>query len=107
VLVGTTETYGSLQTRREEVDEATMEQVIKALSELAVPLVKADGGELYVVSVTGEDVHVHLAGTCAGCPGATITRERLLEPTVRGVSPKLTVKVTTGWRVPEGATKVE
>jgi Fe-S cluster biogenesis protein NfuA len=89
------------------VNEATMDRVIEALSELAVPLVKADGGELYVVSVTAEDVHVHLAGTCAGCPGATITRERLLEPTVHGVSPKLAVKVTTGWRVPDGARKVE
>ncbi|MBN9167003.1 MAG: NifU family protein [Myxococcales bacterium] len=89
------------------MEKATMEQVIKALSELAVPLVKADGGELYLVSVTGEDVHVHLTGTCAGCPGATMTRERLLEPTVHGVAPKLAVKVTTGWRVPEGATKVE
>lgn len=84
-----------------------MEQVIKALSELAVPLVEADGGEVYVVSVTTEDVHVHLTGTCAGCPGASMTREHLLEPTVHGVAPKLTVKVTTGWRVPDGATKVE
>jgi Fe-S cluster biogenesis protein NfuA len=84
-----------------------MEHVIKALSELAAPLVKADGGELYVVSVSGEDVHLHLAGTCAGCPGATITRQRLLEPTVRGVGPKLNVKVTTGWRIPNGAHKVE
>ncbi|MBX3263327.1 MAG: NifU family protein [Labilithrix sp.] len=90
-----------------EVDEATMEQVKKALSELAVPLVKADGGELYLVSVTGEDVHVHLAGTCAGCPGATMTRERLLEPTVHGVAPKVALKVTTGWRIPDGAKKVE
>ncbi len=89
------------------MNERTMEQVIKALSELAVPLVKADGGEVYLVSATSDDVHVHLTGTCAGCPGATITRERLLEPTVHGVSPKATVKVTTGWRVPNGARKVE
>jgi Fe-S cluster biogenesis protein NfuA len=91
----------------DEVEEVSMETVMRALSELAVPLVKADGGELYLVSVTGEDVHVHLTGTCAGCPGATMTRERLLEPTVHGVAPKLTVKVTTGWRVPDGAKKVE
>lgn len=84
-----------------------MEQVVEALSELAVPLVKADGGEVYVVSITGEGIHVHLTGTCAGCPGATMTRERLLEPTVHAVVPKLPVKVTTGWRVPEGAKKVE
>lgn len=83
-----------------------MEQVTKALSELAVPLVEADGGEVYLVSVTSEDVHIHLAGTCAGCPGATMTRDRLLEPTVRGVAPKASVKVTTGWRIPEGATRL-
>lgn len=84
-----------------------MEQVIRALSELAVPLVKADGGEVYLVSLTTEHVHVHLTGTCAGCPGATMTRERLLEPTVHGVAPRLTVKVTTGWHVPDGAQKLE
>lgn len=84
-----------------------MEQVIKALADFAAPLIEADGGEVYVVSATDDDVHLHLAGTCAGCPGATMTRERLLEPTIQGVAPKATLKVTTGWRVPEGATKVE
>ena len=79
-----------------------MEQVIEALSELAVPLVKADGGELYLVSVTGEDVHVHLAGTCAGCPGATMTRERLLEPTVHGVAPKARREGDDGLAGPRG-----
>ena len=83
-----------------------MEQVVKALSELALPLVQADGGQMYIVSASDDDVHVHLTGTCAGCPGATMTRENLLEPTVHGVAPKATVKVTTGWRVPEGATKI-
>jgi len=85
-----------------------MEQlVIKALSDLAVPLVKADGGELYVVSISADDVHVHLAGTCHGCPGATMTREQLLEPTIHGVAPKASVKLTTGWRIPDGARRVD
>jgi Fe-S cluster biogenesis protein NfuA len=81
--------------------------VTKALSEFVTALVKADGGELYLVSATADDVHLHLTGTCAGCPGATMTRERLLEPAVHGAAPKATVKVTTGWTVPEGAYKVE
>jgi Fe-S cluster biogenesis protein NfuA len=89
------------------LDEKMIELVTKALLELAVPLVKADGGEVYLVSVTSEDVHVHLTGTCAGCPGASMTRERLFEPTVHGVSPKLNVKLTTGWNVPEGARKID
>lgn len=82
-------------------------QVFKALSEFVAALVKADGGELYLVSATQDDVHLHLTGTCAGCPGATMTRERLLEPAVRGAVPKAAVKVTTGWTIPEGARKVE
>lgn len=88
----------------------TFSAVAKALSDFAVKLVHADGGELYLVSATTDDVHVHLSGTCAGCPGATMTRERLLEPTVHGAAANMaraTVKVTTGWRVPEGASKID
>ena len=40
-------------------------------------------------------------------PGATMTRERLIQPTINGVAPKANVKVTTGWRVPDGAKKVD
>lgn len=81
--------------------------VAKALSEFALALVHADGGEMYLVSASADDVHLHLTGTCAGCPGSTMTRERLLEPAVRSVLPKATLKLTTGWRVPDGAKKVE
>ncbi len=88
-------------------DSGVLASVTKALSEFVAALVKADGGELYLVSATQDDVHLHLTGTCAGCPGATMTRERLLEPAVRGAVPKATVKVTTGWSVPEGAQRVD
>jgi Fe-S cluster biogenesis protein NfuA len=88
-------------------DAGVVGSVTKALSEFVAALVKADGGELYLVSATPDDVHLHLTGTCAGCPGATMTRERLLEPAVHGAAPKATVTVTTGWTVPEGAHKVE
>jgi Fe-S cluster biogenesis protein NfuA len=82
-------------------------QVTKALADFVVALVKADGGELYVVSASADDVQLHLSGTCAGCPGANITRERLLEPAVRSAAPKANVKVTTGWNVPDGARKID
>jgi Fe-S cluster biogenesis protein NfuA len=76
-------------------DAGVVGSVTKALSEFVAALVRADGGELY------------LTGTCAGCPGATMTRERLLEPAVHGAAPKARVTVTTGWTVPDGARKVE
>ncbi len=92
---------------KSSVEDTSMSgHVLKALAEFVAALVKADGGEIYLVSASPDDVHLHLTGTCAGCPGAAITRERLLEPAVRSVAPKATVRVTTGWRVPEGARPV-
>lgn len=84
-----------------------MGEVVRALSEFVAALVEADGGQLYVVSATADDVHVHLTGTCAGCPGATMTRDQLLQPALKSAAPKATLRVTTGWRIPEGARKVD
>jgi Fe-S cluster biogenesis protein NfuA len=81
--------------------------VMKACREQFAPLVHADGGEIYLVAVTQDDVHIHLAGTCAGCPGAMMTRDRLLQPALQVLLPKAQLRVTTGWRVPEGAKRVE
>jgi Fe-S cluster biogenesis protein NfuA len=89
------------------VADPPTDQVMKTCRDLLAPLVRADGGEMYLVAATAEDIHVHLAGTCAGCPGATMTRERLLEPALRAVAPKAVLRVTTGYAVPEGAKKIE
>jgi Fe-S cluster biogenesis protein NfuA len=81
--------------------------VLKACREQLAALVHADGGEIYVVAASQDDVHIHLAGTCAGCPGATMTRDRLFAPALSAVLPKAQLRVTTGWRVPNGAKRVE
>lgn len=61
---------------------------------------------MYVVGVTVDEVHIHLAGTCAGCPGAQLTRDRVLEPAIASIAPKMSLRLTTGWNVPQGAQKV-
>ncbi len=43
------------------------EEVEKALNELRGPL-RADGGDVELVDVQGDNVLVRLMGTCAGCP---------------------------------------
>ena len=88
------------------MEAAPRDQVLKMCREILAPLVEADGGEMYLVSVGADEVHVHLAGTCAGCPGASLTRDRLLEPAFAGIVPKVSLKVTTGWIVPDGAQRV-
>lgn len=83
--------------------------LLRLCRDVLSPLITADGGVMYLVksgSSPGEEVHVHLTGTCAGCPGAALTRDGIIAPAVRTVMPKARVVVTTGPRVPEGAKKI-
>ena len=86
---------------------ATGEVVAKACREVLAALIEADGGRLFLVTASAEDIHIHLAGTCAGCPGAAITTSHVLAPTLERVVPKAKLRVTTGWTVPTGALRLE
>jgi Fe-S cluster biogenesis protein NfuA len=88
------------------VDNSVKEQVEQIFREVLAPLVKTDGGEMYLVRWDGDDLHVHLAGACAGCPGATMTADSVLLPAVQSIAPKARIVLTTGFRVPDGAKKV-
>jgi Fe-S cluster biogenesis protein NfuA len=85
---------------------ATIDQLLKVCREIIAPLVKADGGELYIVAVEPDQVTLHLAGLCSGCPGATLTKRAVIEPAVHAVAPTARVVVTNGARIPEGASLV-
>lgn len=85
---------------------ASRDRVAAICRDILAPIVRADGGEMYLVGVSGDDVHVHLSGACAGCPGAALTRDRVLLPVLVSALPKVRLTLTTGWRVPKGATKV-
>jgi Fe-S cluster biogenesis protein NfuA len=89
------------------MDDAAKEQITKICREIVAPLVTTDGGEMYLVRFDGDDVHIHLAGTCAGCPGASITGDKVILPALRAAVPKVRLVVTTGIRVPEGATRID
>jgi Fe-S cluster biogenesis protein NfuA len=91
---------------RGRVDTSIKQQVERILREVLAPLVKTDGGDMYLVRWEGEDVHIHLAGACAGCPGASMTNDSIILPAVRSVAPKAGVVVTTGVRIPDGALKL-
>lgn len=82
---------------------ADRQVVLAALSSIVAPMVEADGGDLYLVSVQGDDVRIHLAGACSGCPGATLTSRGVIEPAVRATSPGARVAVSSGVLIPPGA----
>jgi Fe-S cluster biogenesis protein NfuA len=85
---------------------ATIDQLLKVCKEVIAPLIRADGGELYLVAVEPDHLTLHLAGTCSGCPGAVLTTRGVIEPAIHAVAPSARVVVTNGSKVPEGASLV-
>lgn len=85
---------------------ANIDQMIKVCRDVIAPLVRADQGELYLVAVEPDQITLHLAGMCAGCPGASLTAKGVIEPAVHAVAPSARVIVTSGIRIPEGASLV-
>ena len=85
---------------------ATIDQLLKVCKDVIAPLVRADGGELYLVAVEPDHLTLHLAGTCSGCPGAVLTTRGVIEPAVHAVEPSARVIVTSGVKVPDGASLV-
>jgi Fe-S cluster biogenesis protein NfuA len=85
---------------------SSIDKLLGLCRDVLAPLVRADGGELYVVALEPDQITLHLAGTCAGCPGATMTTKTVIEPAVQAVAPTTRVIVTAGIQVPEGASLV-
>jgi Fe-S cluster biogenesis protein NfuA len=53
------------------------------LDDLARPVVRADGGDVAIVSADAREIVVRLSGACAGCPGAGYTMAHVVEPVLR------------------------
>jgi Fe-S cluster biogenesis protein NfuA len=85
---------------------ATIDQLLKLTRDVIAPLIRADGGEVYIVAVEADHLTLHLAGMCAGCPGANLTTRSVIEPAVHAIAPSARLVVTSGIRVPEGASLV-
>src|SRR5690606_24006634 len=67
------------------------------------PLVRADGGELFVADVSPQRVVLHLRGRFSGCPGNTLAIRTVIEPALTAVAPQCAVLVSAGELVPPGA----
>lgn len=75
----------------------------RVVREVIAPLVRADGGELFLVQATDTSVSLHLSGRFAGCPGNTLATRRVITPAIQAVAPDAEVTVTSGVLVPSGA----
>ncbi len=82
------------------------EKILRVVEEVLGPLIRADGGELYLVSAQDDAVSLHLTGRCAGCPGNTLATRRFIEPAIQKAAPGAKVTVTWGSLVPADARRV-
>jgi Fe-S cluster biogenesis protein NfuA len=85
---------------------AAKDEVVRVVREVLAPLVRADGGDLYLVSVEETGVSLHVTGRFSGCPGNTLARRRVFEPPLSAIAPGITVTLTSGPLVPSGAERL-
>ena len=82
------------------------EELKDALASVLAPMVESDEGELFLVSSSASQVHLHLRGRFAGCPGNGLVVTHLVAPWVRTFFENAKVEVTSGPILPAGATRV-
>ncbi len=56
-----------------------MEEKIRAAMEQVRPSLRADGGDIEIVSIEGNTVNVRLKGACKGCPMSQMTLKQGVE----------------------------
>ena len=68
--------------------ESIKKRVQEALNEIR-PQIKADGGDVELVSVEKQTVKVRLTGHCAGCPMAAMTLKNGVEALIKQRVPEI------------------
>ena len=61
---------------------------VEAVLERVRPFLRADGGDIELVEVTGNSADVRLTGMCAGCPSAHMTLHVGVEAALREEIPE-------------------
>ncbi|HEY6556488.1 MAG TPA: NifU family protein [Polyangiaceae bacterium] len=79
------------------------DEIMRVIREVVAPLIRADGGQVYLVNATADAVSLHLTGRFSGCPGNTLAKRRVIEPAIFAVAPGTDVTVTSGVLIPAGA----
>lgn len=83
------------------------DEILRVVREVLAPLIRADGGVIYLVRAEDETVTLHLAGRYAGCPGNALARRHIIEPAIRAVAPHAQVVISSGVIVPNGAERLD
>jgi len=82
------------------------DEILRVVRDVLAPLVRADGGDLYLVSLEDTGVSLHVTGKFSGCPGNTLARRRIFEPPLAAIAPGISVTLTSGPLIPTGAARL-
>ena len=55
------------------------------------PYLGSHGGDVHLVGVDGETVHLQFAGSCKSCPSSAVTLELAVEDAVRAAAPEISM----------------
>lgn len=76
---------------------------VRVIREVIAPLIRADGGRVYLLVGPNNALTLHLSGRYAGCAGNTLARRRVIEPALKAIAPQLDVVITSGALIPPNA----
>ncbi|MCI5689616.1 MAG: NifU family protein [Clostridiales bacterium] len=67
----------------------TNQRLEELLDQLVRPALRAHGGDVALLDMTDGVLHLRMLGQCAGCPGAAMTNETLIEGQLLPLLPEL------------------
>lgn len=73
----------------ERVDDAELIEQVKVVLDECRPMVQADGGDIELLDVKNDIVHLQLTGNCIGCPSAQATLRHGIERRLRAKIPQI------------------
>lgn len=90
----------------DEVEPVANDELKNALERVIAPMVESDEGELFLVEDSGKEIHLHLRGRFAGCPGNELVTEQVVRPLIHAIRPLAHVQVSSGAILPAGAVRI-
>ena len=74
-----------------EQDQARLEAICDLLDARIRPSLQADGGDMHVVGLVGNDLRIHYQGACGSCPSSISGTLSAIENLVRTIEPDIAV----------------
>lgn len=73
--------------------QITTEQISRVLEEVIRPQLQVHGGDLHLIGIEGNIIHLKITGTCQSCPSLNDTIEEVVLQTLQDAFNNSTIQV--------------